>query len=405
MVAWQIVSVTVGWLIYEKTGTRLSLGLVGLVQFLPALVCAIPGGIAADRYDRRALLTVCYASLVPVALALAWVGLRVRFEVSVYYALLAVLGVARSFSAPAGQAIIPALVPRERLSQAVSLGSVLSQAAFLLGPTLTGFMLYRLESAHRGSGAHAFTVAAALFALVAVTLRAIPSVRVADPDEAPGLTKVARGLSFVFAHKPILGALSLDLFAVLLGGVTALLPVFAKEVLDRGPWTFGLLRAAPGLGAVLMAVVLLFVRIRRRAGLVMFAAVFGFGVATLVFAFSTNLYVSLAALVAVGATDMVSVVIRSTLIQLWSPDAMRGRVSAVNLVFISSSNELGEFESGVTGEWLGPQRAAALGGIGTCLVVLAWMRLFPALRRTDSLESQLVLPATGVAVQSPPEVT
>lgn len=391
MMAWQIVSVTVGWLIYEKTGTRLSLGLVGLVQFLPALLFSIPGGVVADRFDRRSVLTACYGALVFVAAGLAWVGLQPVFDTRLYYALLALLGLARAFSAPAGQAIIPALVPRERLAQAVSLSSVLGQSAFLLGPTLAGLMLVRLEQHRVGLGPHAFTFSAVVFVVVVLMLRAIPPVHVADADEAPGLTKVMKGLAFVVDNKPILGALSLDLFAVLLGGVTALLPVFAKDVLDRGPWTFGLLRAAPGAGALLMALLLLFVRIRRRAGLTMFAAVFVFGVATITFAFSTDLRLSLLALVVIGAADMISVVIRSTLIQLWSPDAMRGRVSAVNLVFISSSNELGEFESGATAEWLGPRHAAALGGLGTCLVVLAWMKWFPALRETDSLEEQRAL--------------
>ena len=392
MVAWQTVSVTVGWLVYEKTRTQLSLGLVGLVQFLPALLFSVPGGVVADRFDRRTVLTVCYGALVFVAAALAWVGLRPTFEIHLYYALLALLGLARAFSAPAGQAIIPALVPRDRLAQAVSLSSVLSQSAFLLGPTLAGLLLYRLEHYRVGFGAHAFSVSAVLFVAVVLLLRAVPRMVVTDPDEAPGFAKVARGLEFVLKNKPILGALSLDLFAVLLGGVTALLPVFAKDVLDRGPWTFGLLRAAPGAGALTMALVLLFVRLRRRAGLTMFAAVFVFGLATITFAFSTNLALSLGALVVIGAADMISVVIRSTLIQLWSPDSMRGRVSAVNLVFISSSNELGEFESGATAEWLGPRQAAALGGLGTCLVVLAWMKWFPALRETDSLEAQRALP-------------
>lgn len=391
MMAWQIVSVTVGWLIYEKTGTRLSLGLVGLVQFLPALLFSIPGGVVADRFDRRNVLTVCYAALACVAGGLAWVGLSPRFDVHMYYALLALLGLARAFSAPAGQAIIPALVPRERLAQAVSLSSVLGQSAFLLGPTVAGLMLVRLEQHRVGFGAHAFSAAAISFVVVVAMLRWIPAVRVADPEEAPGIQKVMKGLEFVLSNKPILGALSLDLFAVLLGGVTALLPVFAKDVLDRGPWTFGMMRAAPGAGALAMALVLLFVRIRRRAGATMFAAVFVFGIATMVFAFSSQLWLSLLALVVIGASDMVSVVIRSTLIQLWSPDAMRGRVSAVNLVFISSSNELGEFESGMTAEWLGPRQAAALGGVGTCLVVLAWMKWFPALRETDSLEQQRAL--------------
>lgn len=400
MVAWQIVSVTVGWLVYEKLGTRLSLGLVGLVQFLPALVFSVPGGVAADRYDRRTILSWCYGALVVVALLLARIGLEPTFHAGLYYALLALLGVARAFSAPAGQAIIPALVPRERLSQAVSLGSVLSQSAFLLGPGLAGYLVYQLEKHRVGSGAHAFTFSAILFVVVVGLLQAVPKVRASDANEAPGLKKVARGLEFVFANKPILGALSLDLFAVLLGGVTALLPVFAKDVLDRGPDTFGLLRSAPGLGAMTMAIVLLFVRVRRRAGLVMFAAVFVYGIATITFAFSTDLRLSLAALVVIGASDMVSVVIRSTLIQLWSPDSMRGRVSAVNLVFITSSNELGEFESGTTAEWLGPRRAAALGGVGTCLVVLAWMKWFPALRETDSLEAQRALPEAGATGES-----
>lgn len=395
MVAWQIVSVTVGWLVYERIGTRLALGLVGLVQFLPALVFAVPGGVVADRFDRRSVLTWCYVALIGVCAALAWVGLNPVLDTNVYYALLALLGLARAFSAPAGQAIIPALVPRERLSQAVSLSAVLSQSAFLLGPALAGYLVYRFEAHRAGSGAHAFTLSAVLFVLVVALLQAVPNVRISDPDKAPGLKKVARGLEFVLANKPILGALSLDLFAVLLGGVTALLPVFAKDVLDRGPETFGLLRSAPGAGAMAMALVLLFVRVRRRAGLVMFAAVFVYGIATIVFAFSSDLRVSMAALVVIGAADMVSVVIRSTLIQLWSPDSMRGRVSAVNLVFITSSNELGEFESGITAEWLGLRRAAALGGIGTCLVVLVWMRLFPALRRTDSLDAQRALPETA----------
>ena len=388
MIAWQIVSVTVGWLIYERTSARIALGMVGLVQFVPALVFSVIGGVAADRYERRSVLSACYVALIFIGLGLAFTGLASQLALPLYYTLLALLGVVRAFSAPAGQAIIPALVPRERLAQAVALGSVLSQSAFFLGPSLAGLLIERFEHHQRGTGAHAFTVAAGLFVLVTALLRLVPKVRVADADEAPGLEKLMKGLRFVYSNKPILGALSLDLFAVLFGGVTALLPVFAKDILDRGPSTFGLLRAAPGAGALAMATLLLFVRIRRRAGLLMFVAVFVFGVATVVFAFSSNLALSLAALAAVGAADVISVVVRSTLIQLWSPDAMRGRISAVNLVFISSSNELGEFESGVAAEWWGPRRAAAIGGIITCGIVLLWMRMFPALRRTESLERE-----------------
>lgn len=385
IMAMQMLSVAVGWQVYVITNGPLALGLSGLAIFLPNFLMALPGGHVADRRDRRSILLVCHV-VVTVAAAilayLAWSGAKTLWPI---YVVLVVLGANRAFSGPAGQAFMPSLVPREQLERAVALGSSAWQVAMIAGPTLAGILYSATGKAHI-----VFAVCTVL-ALVAVTsvimIGDAPGHEVKRREPASFGTVVA-GLRYVWSNKEILGAISLDLFAVLLGGAVALLPIYAKDILVVGPWGFGLLRAAPAFGASLMAALLAIRPLRGRAGLIMFGCVFLFGLATIVFGVSKTFVLSLAALVVLGGADMISVVVRSTLIQIRTPDEMRGRVSAVNLVFIGASNELGEFESGVTAAWLGPETAVVVGGVGTCVVVALWALMFPQLRDVDRLDSE-----------------
>lgn len=396
IVGWSVLSVSVGWIIADRTGDPEKIAYVGLAQFVPAVICSTWGGVVADRNDRRQVLSICYAALAVLVAALGWLFMQPSMSLSLFspfYVLLGALGVTRAFAAPAGRSIVPSLVARRDLGRAVSFSSVLVQVGMLSGPAVAGVVYGRLEGAQAGQGAHVFSVCVVVFLVVLVMLRTLPPVKVSVLRDETGTEALARGARYVIGNKPVLGALSLDLFAVFLGGAVALFPLYGTEILHVGPEKVGLMRSMQSIGAACMALFVVVVPIQRRAGLKMFAAVFLFGVGTVVFACSTSYALSLAALFVVGAADMISVVVRSTLIQLWTPDEMRGRVSALDSVFVMASNEFGEFRAGMTAKWFGLVPAAALGGIGSCVVVMVWMWLFPSLRKTDSLEKQQTLGA------------
>jgi MFS family permease len=371
----QMQSVAVGWHVYSLTQRALDLGYVGLAQFLPAVALSLVTGDTADRHDRRNVLLCCYVTMVTAALLLfgmAWAGVTQTWPL---YSVLVLIGTARAFAGPAGQSLVPHLVPVHHLSTAVAWNSTVFQVGTIAGPAMGGL----LYGAVHASGV--YLSCAVLMALAAAML-ALMEVRTGRMEQAAtSWQRLLGGIRYVWRQKVVLGAISLDLFAVLLGGATALLPIYAHEILLTGPWGLGLLRSAPAVGAAFMAVSLAMFPLRRNAGVVMLVCVALFGVATIVFGLSRHLVLTLGALVTLGAADMVSVVIRQTLVQLATPPEMRGRVSAVNMVFIGASNELGEFESGLTAEWFGVVPAVVLGGIGTCTVVLLWAWLFPQLRR------------------------
>jgi len=372
----QASAVVIGWLIYERTGSAFALGFVGLAQFLPMLVLTFVIGTVADRYDRRRIVLVCQvieaATLAAIALGLFSGTLGVA---SIYVAA-AILGGARAFEGPTLAAILPGAVPPALLPRALALSSSAMQSATIFGPALGG-LLYALDSTLPFAMA-AFFLAAAALSIAVLRLQRTPPRR-----EPLSFASFFGGLHFIRSRPIVLGTISLDLFAVLLGGVTALLPIFASDVLHVDSRGLGLLRAAPALGGLAMSLVLARFEMRRHIGRKMFAAVILFGVATIVFALSTSVTLSCLALLFLGAVDNVSVVIRNSLVQLATPDEMRGRVNAVNSLFIGASNQLGEFESGMVAGLIGAVPAAAVGGIGTIVVALLWMRLFPALRRAD----------------------
>jgi MFS family permease len=376
----QMQGVAIAWLVYLATGRALSLGLVGLAQFVPAVVLFPLTGLAADRFDRRFVLRACFGIQTVATLALWLIARQPSPSVSAIYVVLVVIGAARAFSGPAGHALVPNLVPREILPSAISWGSSAFQLAVMLGPALGGLFL-------DARGAPDVLLGTVVLEAISVALLlALSTGSRGETGRSMSLGSVGAGLSFVWKKKILLGAISLDLFAVLLGGAIALLPIFARDVLHAGASGLGLLRSAPAVGAALTGLVLAVRPLRGKTGKTMFVCVFLFGLATIAFGLSENLAFSVGALAIAGAADMVSVYVRHSLVQLETPDAMRGRVSAVNLLFIGASNELGEFESGVTAAWLGAVPAAVLGGIGTCLVVVIWATLFPALRGADRLD-------------------
>jgi MFS family permease len=383
IVATQMLSVAVGWQVYEITGDPLALGLSGLALFLPGFLLALPGGHVADRRDRRGILVVCHLGVTASAVALgaiAYAGVKSLVPI---YTVLTVLGTIRAFSGPAGQALMPNLVSRQELGRAISLGSSCWQLAMIVGPSLGGVLYAATGRAYVVYAACSVMAFGAFFSVLAIG----PSPPGEGRSRAPATAETLfAGLRYVWSNKPILGAISLDLFGVLLGGAVALLPIFARDLLHVGAWGLGVLRSAPAIGAATMALSLAYFPIRRRAGRAMLVAVFVFGAATIVFGLSRSFVASLAALVVIGASDMISVVVRTTLVQTRTPDEMRGRVGAVNMVFIGASNELGEFESGVTAAIFGPVLAVVLGGIGTMLVVGVCALVFPELRRVDRLD-------------------
>jgi len=374
----QILMVALAWQIYDLTGSAFDLGLVGLAQFVPALLLTLPAGHWVDREDRRLVLAVALFLQAVAGLVLGVGSVAGWVDRGMIFAMCVVMGVARALQMPSQQAIVPALVPIEQLPRAFAATSTLLKVAVVGGPVLGGF-LYAF-----GPQVAYFTCLALLVVSIAY-IATIPRIRPVVEAAPMSVESLLAGFAFIWRKKQVLGAISLDLFAVLLGGATALLPIYAKDILDTGPWGLGLLRAAPAAGALVVGVVLAQRPLARHVGRRMFTAVAIYGVATVVFAVSRDFVLSLVALAVGGAADMVSVVVRQTLVQLDTPDDMRGRVSAVNGVFIGASNELGEFRAGTTAAWMGPIAATLVGGAGTLLVAALWLQAFPALARRDRL--------------------
>ena len=377
----QMQSVAIGWQVYGITGDPLDLGLIGLAQFLPFVVLVLPAGQVADRFNRRTILALCYVAEMICALLLLGFTLFGGTEVWPVFTVLVLFGAARAFAMPSSQAITPNLVPRAAFPNAVAINSSSSHIATIGGPALGG-ALYVL-SPEVVYASVSVTLMLSVLLMFLVRLPVMPR-----SDEPANWQTLMEGLRFVRSRPIILGAISLDLFAVLFGGAVALLPAYAADILHVGPEGLGLLRTAPAIGAALIAIGLAFYPITRHVGVWLFAGVFVFGLAIIVFGLSTWFYLSLAALVVMGAGDMVSVYIRHMLVQLETPDEIRGRVSAVNAVFIGASNELGEFESGVTAAWLGLVPAVVIGGTATIAVAGLWTRLFPQLAKSDRLPGE-----------------
>ncbi|UGQ47454.1 MFS transporter [Massilia endophytica] len=372
----QMQHVAIGWQVYAMTHNLFYLGMIGLAQFAPFLLLILPAGHVADQFNRRNIITLCLATQLLVSLML-WsfsvVGLEVVWPV---FAVLVLFGSARAFMGPATQAILVNLVPQEDFSKAVALSSSSFHVAVILGPTLGGLLYIYGPNV-------VYAVGSALLLISVVLMAFSKSPPQSTRREPATWHSVLEGLRFVFSRPIVLGAISLDLFAVLFGGATALLPALAHDVLHVGPTGLGLLRTAPGAGAALCSIALAFMPITRRVGPWMFGGVAVFGICTVILGATDSFAIALAALLLMGAGDMISVYVRHLLVQYETPDAIRGRVSAVNSVFIGASNELGEFESGVTAGWFGLTRAVIFGGVATLLVTGAWMKLFPVLSRMD----------------------
>lgn len=377
----QILSVAVGWQIYDLTRDPFDLGLVGIIQFLPSLLLVLVTGAASDRFGRRLImgLAACLEAL--CALALLWLSFRGLAGPGPVFAVLAVFGVARAFFGPASASLVANLVPKEDFANAVAWNSSAWQTATIVGP-VAGGLLY-------GLSAEAAYVTATLFMTgSALLVFTIPKPEQRSHADKPTLDTLFAGFRYIWGEKIVLGAISLDLFAVLLSGAVALLPVYARDILELGPWGLGLLRAAPGIGAILVAIWLTGHPIRDHAGIVMFIFVALFGVFTVLFGVSTIPWLSIVALALLGATDMISVYVRETLIQLWTPDAVRGRVNAVNMVFVGASNELGEFRAGTMAALIGTVPAVVFGGVGAVAVAGIWAFLFPELRKVRHLQGR-----------------
>ena len=388
----QMLMVAVGWQMYELTGSAWDLGLVGLYQFAPVLLLTLIAGYAADRFNRAKIVALAMACQWLVALVLAVASFKFAgaeidtgqralpgyLSRELLLSLSAVLGLARAFQMPAQQALIALLVPAPLLPRAMAFSASGMQAAVIAGPAMGGLLFV--------AGASVVYLTCALLFTIGITL--VLPLKYGHrpmPYERPTFGSLLAGVAFISQRKVLLGAVSLDLFAVLLGGATALLPIFAKDILHVGAWGLGLLRGAPAIGALVSSVVLTRWPLRTRVGPILMSAVALFGLATVVFGLSENFVLSLVALAVTGAADMVSVVIRQSLVQLETPNDMRGRVSAVNSVFIGASNQLGEFESGATAAWIGPVGSVVVGGVGTIAIALMWLRLFPTLARRDEL--------------------
>ncbi|PDS30896.1 MFS transporter [Rhizobium phaseoli] len=376
----QIVSVAVGWQMYDQTGRAIYLGLIGLVQFLPSLLLILVTGSVADRHNRRVIAALCSLVSALCTLALLVMTVMGTFKPLPVFAVLLIFGIERAFMSPAVQSLAPNLVPEHALSNAIAWNSSSWQLAAITGPVIGG-LLYGV------SATTAYSVAVIFSILGAGLLFMIPKPEQKTVGEAKSWAMILGGFSFIRAEKVVLGAISLDLFAVLLGGATALMPIFARDILTLGPWGLGLLRAAPGLGAIVMAIFLAAYPLKHRAGIYMFIGVALFGLGTIIFGVSTNTEVSIAALALMGAADMVSVYVRESLIALWTPDQLRGRVNAVNMVFVGASNELGEFRAGTMASIFGAVPAVVIGGIGTLVVAAIWASSFPKLRRIDTLDA------------------
>ncbi len=387
-------SVGVAWQVYQITHSALDLGFTGLALFAPGIFFMLAAGHVADRYDRRRIILICYAIQALCTMTLMYFALQPNGHVGQIYAVLLGIGMGRAFSGPASSALLPSLVPQHHFVNAVTWGAIVFQIANIAGPAVGG-LLFTLPL--RGflanwNGAfivYAFTLATLLAYLVLVGAMRTKPMRVVK--NAFNLDTMLAGFRYVWQAKLLLGSISLDLFAVLLGGATALLPIYATDILHAGPKELGWLRAMPALGALIVSLTMTVRPIRRDAGKLMLTCVGIFGAATVVFGLSRTMWISLVALVIVGASDMVSVVVRSSILQLATPSEMRGRVSAVNWLFVGASNEFGEFESGVTAQWLGTVRAVVLGGIASMIVTGAAGVLFPALRNADALTAEALM--------------
>jgi len=387
-------SIAVAWLIYQITHSALMLGYTGLALFLPGILCVLPAGHAADRYDRRVLIIVCYILQCIASTALFWLAYSGTHHIGYIYGVLVLIGIGRAFSGPASSALVPQLVPKDDFVKAVTWGASTFQIANVVGPSLGGILftlpLRGTFASLRGAPiVFLFTVICmAVFVGLMISLHVRPG---RADSKAISVDTVLAGLRYVWSAKLLLGSISLDLFAVLLGGAVSLMPIFASDILHVGARGLGLLRAAPSIGALVISLTLAFHPIKRRAGGLMLTCVAVFGAATIGFGLSRTLPLSLLMLFLIGASDMVSVVVRSSLLQLATPPEMRGRVSAVSWLFIGASNEFGEFESGVTAYWWGAVRAVVIGGIGSMMVTGTWAILFPKLRNADKLTAESLL--------------
>jgi MFS family permease len=379
--AFQMLTVAIGWHLYQLTGSVLDLGLVGLVEFAPRVLFMLHTGHVADRYDRRRVAAICQVGQALVALSLVIGASTDNVTREMIFILAFLLGSFRSFEMPTTQALLPNIVPSGLFPRAVAASASAMQSATIVAPALGGF-LYALSSTW------VYGPSVVLYLIAVALISSLPKRETPLPTGRATLDSLLAGIRFIRSRKDILGAISLDLFAVLLGGATALLPVFAKDILLTGPWGLGMLRSAPAVGALLMSFWLARFPIERHVGRIMFTGVGVFGVATIAFGLSTSFWFSLAVLAVLGAADMISMVIRSAFVQLETPDEMRGRVSAVNGLFIGASNQLGEFESGLTAHWFGTVPAVVLGGIGTLAVTGIWIKVFPSLAKRDHMHSQ-----------------
>ncbi|RII26099.1 MAG: MFS transporter [Geobacter sp.] len=377
-IAYQMAAVAVGWQVYDLTHSALNLGLVGLVQFIPSLLLALYVGHVADRHDRRRIVSMAQLAQAATMCGLVIATMLHLMNRETIFLLVFVLGIGRAFEYSTIQTLVPSLVEPEVLPQAMATASSARQTATIIGPMLGGFL-------YIAGPAAVYATSCLLLLCSAVIISLIQVQRAAVSREPATLRTLFAGIAFIRSRPVVLGAISLDLFAVLFGGATALLPIYARDILTVGPQGLGLLRAGPAIGALGAALYLARNPLRRHVGRIMFASVAWFGLMTVVFALSRSLMLSFLALILLGWADMISVVIRSSLVQLDTPDGMRGRVTAVNAVFIGTSNELGEFESGLTAAWFGVVPAALLGGVGTLVVVLLWMRLFPQLLKRERL--------------------
>ncbi|WCN08636.1 MFS transporter [Marinomonas mediterranea] len=379
--AFQMLAVGMSWQIYDLTDSPLALGLVGLYQFLPQLILTLITGHIVDRYNRRLICFITRLIMGITALLLAYTNLVNSLTPNVIYLCAVLLGMARSFELPANQSIVPNLVPNNMLSRAVSAIASAREISVIAGPALGGLVFLLGAPTLYFSSMSCFLLSCILIFLLKYNYT--------SSSKAPvDLSHLLGGFRFIKNNKTILGCISLDMFAVLLGGATALLPIVAKDILQTDSWGLGLLRSAPAVGALLMSIYLVRFPLKHNVGKIMFGSVAIFGIATILFGFSQNLILSMVVLATLGAADMVSVVIRSTLVQLETPDDMRGRVAAANSIFIGSSNQLGEFESGVTAAWFGVVPAIILGGVGTLAVVGIWMYLFPQIVARKTLETK-----------------
>ncbi|MEL0215344.1 MAG: MFS transporter [Burkholderiaceae bacterium] len=375
--AYQILTVAVAWQLYDITSSALDLGLFGLFQFLPALIFALPAGQAVDRYNRVHIVTLCLIVQAGVGACLYLTTVQDFISRDIIFLMALFLGLTRSFQMPAQQSLTPSLVPRKILQNAVAFSSTGMHTAIIVGPAIGGFLYFLGPDV-------VYLICTALI-LSSVILTFFIRYQHKKVTTKINVKELFAGINFIWRNKTLLGAISLDLFAVLLGGATALLPIYAKDILNVGPEGLGMLRAAPALGALICALFIAQWPMKKKVGKKLFFAVGVFGISMLVFGISTSFILSLVALVLAGAADSFSVVIRMTLIQLETPDTMRGRVSSVNAIFIGASNELGEFESGATAELFGPVGSIVLGSIGTILVVLVWAKIFPTLLNREKL--------------------